>query len=151
MAIRQKNSVVLSVSAQCPSHSLSHIKVRDIGFDIDEPVERGGSNKGPTPTDTVLAALAGCTNVIGHKCASKLGIDIGELDVAVKCEFDRRGVMLSEDIDIPFTHISLEVKCSGSASNDELQVVAAEVSKYCPVSKLFRQAGTQVEEIWTKA
>ncbi len=151
MAIKPKNNVVLKAAANCPSHSLAEISVRDLKFSIDEPTERGGTNKGPTPTDTVISALAGCTNVIGHKCAEKLNVDIGHLQIDVSCEFDRRGVMLSEEIDVPFTKIKLNVKSDGSATADELQSVATEVGKYCPLSKLFRQAGTVIEEDWSKA
>ncbi len=151
MAIRQKNTVTLKVAADCPSHSLATVKVRDLEFHIDEPVERGGTNHGPTPTDTVLAALVGCTNVIGHKCAQKLGIDIGHLNIDAACEFDRRGVTLSEEIDIPFTKIVLRITSSGSAGEKELQQVAEEVAKFCPLSKLYRQAGTEIEEHWIKA
>lgn len=50
--------------------------------EIDEPSERGESDSGPTPTKTVLAALIGCTNVIGPKCAQRLGIDIGHLNIS---------------------------------------------------------------------
>ncbi len=150
MAVRDKNTVVLKAAADCPSHSLANISVRDLSMVIDEPVERGGTNLGPTPTDTVLAALIGCTNVIGHKCASKLGIDIGHLNIEVACDFDRRGVMLAEDIDVPFTKVTLNIKSDGNASESELQTVAAEVAKFCPLSKLFRQAGTEVVEHWEK-
>lgn len=147
-----KTTVKLAAAAHCPSHSLSEVTVRDLAFAIDEPVARGGTNKGPTPTDTALAALAGCTNVIGHKCAESLGIDIGHLDISVTCEFDRRGVTLSEEIDTPFRRIVLTVEADGTADNGELQRVAEEVAKYCPLAKLFRQAGTEIEEVWkTKA
>lgn len=151
MAIKPKSSVVLKAAAQCPSHSLAEISIRDLTFSIDEPTERGGTNKGPTPTDTVISALVGCTNVIGHKCAEMLSIDIGHLQIDVSCEFDRRGVMLSEEIDVPFTKIVLNVKSDGPATENELQTVATEVGKFCPLSKLFRQAGTVIEENWTKA
>ena len=57
--IRPKTTVKLKAEADCPSHSLSEISVRDLTFAIDEPVERGGTNTGPTPTDTALAALIG--------------------------------------------------------------------------------------------
>jgi len=151
VAIKPKNSVVLKAAANCPSHSLAEISVRDLTFSIDEPAERGGTNKGPTPTDTVISALVGCTNVIGHKCAERLNVDIGHLQIDVSCEFDRRGVMLSEEIDVPFTKIKLNVKSDGDATAAELQSVATEVGKYCPLAKLFRQAGTVIEENWTKA
>lgn len=151
MAIKAKTSVTLKASAECPSHSLSNISIRDLLFSIDEPTERGGTNAGPTPTDTVLSALVGCTNVIGHKCASKLGVDIGQLQIDVSCEFDRRGVMLAEEIEVPFSRIVLNVVSSGTATTEQLQQVATDVAKYCPLSKLFRQAGTEIEEHWVKA
>ena len=151
MAIKQKSTVTLKASADCPSHSLSHVSVRDLVFAIDEPTERGGTNTGPTPTDTAIAALIGCTNVIGNKCADKLGIDIGHLTIDASCEFDRRGVMLSEDIDVPFQKITLTIAANGTASTEQLALVAQEVAKYCPLSKLFRQAGTEVIENWNHA
>lgn len=148
MAITQKTTVPLKASATCPSHSKAVISIRDLEFTIDEPTERGGTNMGPTPTDAAIAALVGCTNVIGNKCATKLGIDIGHLTIDATCQFDRRGVMLNEEIDLPFVKIALNISASGSATADELQLVAAEVAKYCPLSKLFRQAGTEVQENW---
>lgn len=151
MAIRMKTDVTLRAKADCPSHSRADVSVRDLEFAIDEPLERGGTNVGPTPTDTALAALIGCTNVIGHKCADRLGVDIGHLEISANCSFDRRGVTLEEEIDVPFRHIDLTVRSHGSASQDDLQRVAAEVKKYCPLSKLFTAAGTEIIEDWQPA
>lgn len=141
----------MKVSSNSPTHSLSNVKVRDIEFAIDEPVERGGTNLGPTPTETIVAALIGCTNVIGHKCAVSLGIDVGHLTIDVDCEFDRRGVTLAEEIDVPFKALKLNVSCSGAATQAELDQLAVEVAKYCPLSKVFKQAGTVIEESWQPA
>lgn len=146
-----KTTVKLRASAHCPSHSKTEMSIRDLAFNIDEPTERGGTNSGPTPTDTALSALAGCTNVIGHKCAAKLGLDIGHLDISVVCDFDRRGVTLAEEVDVPFEAIELRVTAHGPASQADLDRVAAEVEKFCPLSKLFVQAGTRVTSRWTTA
>ena len=151
MAIKTKTLVTLKVNANCPSHSLSEVSTRDLVQFIDEPIERGGTNKGFTPTDTALSALVACTNVIGHKCAVKMGIDIGHLQISAKCRFNRLGVTLAEDIDVPFEVVDLQVVADGSASLDELQKLATEVAKFCPLAKLFRQAGTIINEEWQKA
>lgn len=151
MAIKMKTSVTLTAKADCPSHSLAEVGVRDLVQIIDEPTERGGTNKGFTPTDTALSALIGCTNVIGHKCADKLGVDIGHLQISAKCRFNRLGVTLAEEIDVPFEEIDLVVVADGGATHDELQQVATEVAKYCPLAKLFRGAGTVINEDWRKA
>jgi len=149
-APKMKTVVQLRAEAACPSHSRADVTVRDLTLSIDEPLERGGTNSGPTPTDTALAALIGCTNVIGHKCAAKLGIDVGHLTISATCAFDRRGVTLSEEIAVPFQRIDLDVKIDGEASEDDLKKLAAEVQKYCPLSKLFRAAGTEIVEHWRK-
>ncbi len=149
-AIKMKTSVKLRAEADCPSHSRADIAVRDLVFAIDEPVERGGTNAGPTPTDAAIASLVGCTNVIGHKCAKALGIDIGHLHISAICDFDRRGVTLSEEIEVPFQHIALDVVADGPASDADLARVAEEVRKFCPLSKLFRAAGTEITETWCR-
>jgi len=141
LAIRQKTVVTQKMSADCPSHSMSNVAVRDVSMVIDEPEARGGTNLGLTPTETAIASLLGCTNVIANKCADKLNIDIGHLKIDVSYDFDRRGATLSEEIDLPFPKLVLTVTSGGSATDAELQQVAAEVNKYCPISKLFKQAG----------
>ncbi|MFY0692205.1 MAG: OsmC family protein [Paracoccaceae bacterium] len=151
MAVRVKTTVTLKAEAHCPSHSRSDVRIRDVDFAIDEPLERGGTNLGPTPTDTALAALIGCTNVIGHKCARELGVDIGHLDISASCDLDRRGVTLIEEIEVPFPSITLVVRADGAASAQELQTVGSEVEKFCPLSKLFENAGTELNVTWEKA
>ncbi len=144
----QKTKVKMRADAHCPSHSRADIKVRDTMSYIDEPVARGGTNTGPAPTEAALGALIACTNVIGHKCADAIGIEIGHLDISAVCDFDRRGVTLSEVIGNPFETIMLTVEADGPASQAELERVAEETAKYCPLSRLFREAGTQIDETW---
>ena len=111
---------------------------------------RGGTNMGPSPTETALSALAGCINVIGHKCASALGVDIGQLMIDAECQFDRRGVILESEIDVPYRSVAVTVRANGSAVQEALTRVGVETEKYCPLSKLFRSAGTEVEVTWVK-
>lgn len=149
MSAKQKPTVILRADAQCPSHSLAQVTVRDLTFAIDEPVERGGTNTGPTPTDTALGALMGCTNVIAHKCASKLEFNIGHLTIDAKCYFDRGGVTLQEEVDVPFEKVVLDiVSTGGEVSQQQLDQLSDEVSKYCPLAKLFTQAGTVIDQTW---
>ncbi|MEM9633420.1 MAG: OsmC family protein [Pseudomonadota bacterium] len=150
-ALREKTVVKLRAKGQGVSHSRTDIGIRDLNFSIDEPEARGGTNLGPAPTEAALAALAGCTNVIGHKCAGKMGVDIGHLSIEISCEFDRRGVTLEEEVDVPFVGLRQVVTCDGTLTENELQSVAVEVAKYCPLSKLFEQSGTAMETIWQKA
>ena len=148
VTIKQKTTVKQRLAASCPSHSRSDISVRDVTLTIDEPKERDGTNLGPTPTETALAALAACTNVIGNKVAHKMGLDVSDFQVSIVSDFDRRGVTLVEEIDIPFESVKIRVELATSASQGEIDQLAVEVAKYCPLAKLFREAGTKLEEEW---
>ena len=150
MAIKMKSVVTYRTTAQCPTHSRTEIPVRDLNVVIDEPLERGGTNLGPAPTEAALAALIACTNVIGHKCAHRLGVDLGEVSIEADCKFDRRGVLMEEEIDVPFPQITLTVTCGGPASQADLSRVGEETAKYCAIAKLFSQAGTDLSVNWVK-
>ncbi len=150
MAIRQKSTITVKMAGTATSHARVEVAVRDLTSQIDEPVERGGTNTGLSPTETAYAALIGCTNTIGNKCANKLGIDIGQLGFEMEVDFDRRGVLLLAEVDVPFTAIRLTVSCDGPANQQELDRVAAETAKYCAVSKLYERAGTNLDINWRK-
>lgn len=150
MAIKMKTVVTYRTTAQCPTHSRTEIPVRDLNVIIDEPIERGGTNLGPAPTEAAMTALIACTNVIGHKCAKRLGVDLGNVSIDADAQFDRRGVLMEEEIDLPFPSIALTVNCSTSANQEELDEVGRETSKYCAIAKLFENAGTDLTVRWVK-
>ena len=150
MAIKMKTVVTYRTTAVCASHARTEIPVRDLSVVIDEPLERGGTNLGPTPTETAMTALIACTNVIGHKNAHRLGVDLGEVTIDADCKFDRRGVLMEEEIDVPFPAITLTVNCITDASQEALDQVGVETAKYCAIAKLFEAAGTDLTVNWVK-
>jgi len=151
MAIRQKTEMTVKLSGRGTSHSRSETEADGLSIVIDEPVARGGTNEGPSPTFTAYSALIGCTNVISNKCAAKLGVDIGHLSFEMEVDFDRRGVLLTEEVDVPFKAIRLEVTSDGDATEAELALVARETEKFCPISKLYERSGTDLTVTWRKA
>ncbi|WP_371155850.1 OsmC family protein [Jannaschia sp. 2305UL9-9] len=150
MAIRMKTTVTMRPTATAVSHSRTDVAVRDTSIIIDEPLERDGTNLGPSPTETAIASLIACTNTIGHKCADKLGIDLGAVTFAAQVSFDRRGVTLAEEIDVPFPDITLTVTARSDASAEDLIRVGQETAKYCPIAKVFQAAGTDLTVLWEK-
>lgn len=151
MAIKMKSVVTYRAKAECPTHARTEIPVRDLQVVIDEPTERGGTNLGPTPTEAAMTALIACTNVIGHKNAAKLGVDLGSISIDANCKFDRRGVLLEEEIDVPFPEVTLTVHCDTPASQEDLTRVGVETSKYCAIAKLFESSGTDLTVNWVKS
>jgi uncharacterized OsmC-like protein len=150
MAVKMKTVVTYRATATCPTHALTEIPVRDLNVVIDEPTERGGTNLGPTPTEAAMTALIACTNVIGHKNAKRIGVDLGEITIDANCKFDRRGVLMEEEIDVPFPAVTLTVNCNTPASQEELDLVGIETAKYCAIAKLFEAAGTDLTVNWVK-
>lgn len=146
--VKEKMVVTQRIRGGCPTHSRTEISTRDVTTVIDEPKERGGTNLGPSPTETLVSALIACTNVIGHKCAAKHGVRFSEMSIDAEASFDRRGTQLLEEIEVPFPKIRLIINVATDADDESLEQVRADLARYCPVSKVIRNAGTVIEEIW---
>ncbi len=151
VVFKEKTTVTQRVHGDCPTHSRTEISIRDVKTVLDEPKERDGTNMGPTPTEMLIAALIACTNVIGHKCAHKHGVDLKAMSIDAEAAFDRRGTQMQEEIEVPFTKIRLVINVTTDASNESMENVKADLHRFCPVSKVIRNAGTQIEEIWNVA
>src|SRR5258707_12163288 len=107
LIVREKTTVSQRVHGNCPTNSRTEISVRDVSTIIDEPKEREGTNMGPTPTETMVAAWIDCTNVISHKCAKKHGVELKAMTIDAESTLDRRATQLFEEIEVPFPKISL--------------------------------------------
>jgi putative redox protein len=148
VTVTQKTVVTQKLEGRCTSHSRTDVSVRDRTVVIDEPAERGGTNQGLTPTETMMASLIGCTNVITHKVAAKNNVSIKSMNVRLEAQFDRRGVMLQEEIDVPFPSATLYIDLETDANAAAVERVRRELAMFCPVSKVFRAAGIELKEVW---
>ena len=148
MAIAQRTLIPMTVSADCPTHAQTRAHAGRHELVIDEPVGRGGTDEGLTPIETMIAALLGCTNVILNRVAEKHRVEVGALSLAAEARFDRRGVMLEEVVAVPFPEIRLMIRLTTPASKAQVALVKADLGRFCPVSKVIRQSGTRLEEIW---
>lgn len=149
VTIKPKTVVSMKVHGACTTHARTDVSVRDITVTIDEPAERGGSNEGPSPTEALLASLAGCTNRITHKVAAANDVDIQDMSVDIEARFDRRGADMKEEIDVPFPDIDLKIRITTDADDAAIEKVKTDLHRFCPISKVIRQAGTQIHEEWT--
>jgi uncharacterized OsmC-like protein len=148
VVVKEKTIVTQRIHGNCPTHSRTEISTRDVKTVIDEPKERDGTNMGPTPTETLVAALIACTNVISHKCARKHGVDFKAMSIDAESALDRRGTQLIEEIEVPFPKIRLVINVTTDASEGEMDEVKADLHRFCPIAKVVRNSGTEIEEIW---
>ena len=141
-------TVKMKLSATCPSHARADILVGDHEIITDEPEARGGSNLGAAPVQTFMASLIGCTNVITNKCAHDLGIEINSMQIEMEAEIDRRGMMLTEPVAIPFPAINLNIDVETNATDAQWDQVIDYLHKYCPIAVALRAGGTLITENW---
>lgn len=59
------------------------VEIRDHHILADEPVDKGGTDTGPTPTELMTAALAACTSVTIRMYADRKGWPIGDIDIRI--------------------------------------------------------------------
>jgi putative redox protein len=149
VTITPKTIVRMRLDGTCVSHARTDVSVRDVKITIDEPTERGGTNQGLTPTETLMAALIGCTNVIAHRVAEANGVHFKSMKIRLEADLDRRGVTLAEEIDIPFPQATLLIDVTTDADEASLSRVKRDLGRYCPISKVLHQAGTKLEEVWS--
>jgi len=149
VTIRPKTIVTAKAVGACVSHSRTDVRIRDLQVTLDEPLERDGTNQGLSPTETLMAALVGCTNVILHKIARKNGVRLESMHVRLEADLDRRGVQLNEEVHVPFPAMRLYIDVATGAADAEIAQLKHELGMFCAISKVIRASGTQLEEFWT--
>jgi putative redox protein len=93
---------------------------------VDEPLEAGGNDAGPSPTRLVAAGLAGCIAVTIEMYAEGKGWDVGQVEVDVDVEY------------ADFAPLSFAVTLHLPAElSEEQRARLLLVARKCPVHKLL--------------
>jgi putative redox protein len=101
------------------------VKAGDHTLTVDEPVEAGGQDEGPSPQELLAAALASCTAVTMEMYAQRKGWDTAGLEVDVEYTPAERGCPTRFDLVLKMpAHLDEE-------QIDKLRVIAAK----CPVHR----------------
>jgi uncharacterized OsmC-like protein len=148
MKMKAKTLVRMKVFGEAESHSRTLLKARDLVDVSDEPEERGGTNEGMSPTEFFLSSLVACSNVISHKIAKKNDIQLASLDISAEAGFNRLGVTLQEEVDLPFPDIKLRIEATTDASAEQLEILKRDLPRFCPVSRMIEKAGCTIDTDW---
>jgi len=70
------------------------------------------------------------------------------MSIDAESALDRRGTQLIEEIEVPFPKIRLVINVTTDASEGEMDEVKADLHRFCPIAKVVRNSGTEIEEIW---
>lgn len=149
MNVRIKPIIRVELEGHCPTMSLTEVRVRKHSFVIDEPPYRHGTDVGPTPLETMLGALIGCTNVISRRIAHERGVNLQIKRIGCVGHLDHRGIDMEADVPVPFPKIELTIEAKTDANDEAIAALRAELGKRCPMSVILRQAGTEIIENWS--
>ena len=102
---------------------------------MDARPEHGGKGAGPSPMETVLLALGGCTGMDVIDILGKMRAPLAGLEIAIAA--DR-----ADEHPRVFTRIALEYVFFGDGLRPEQVSRAVELSqtRYCSVSAMLRKA-----------
>lgn len=148
VTIRPKTTITMRMAGTGETHSRTVLSVRDLQSTIDEPLERDGTNLGFSPTETLMASLIGCTNVITQKIAHKMDVEVSGMDTKLNAKFNRLGVTLQEEVERPFDDIVLDIDIKTNATPEQMEAIKTDLQKFCPIAKVIRGNGATITENW---
>jgi len=113
------------------------IDIRGHQLTVDEPVDRGGADEGPTPQELLAASIASCTAITLEMYANRKGWDLGEVEVEVEYANAERGSP---------TQFNLVLRLPDSCSEEQVNALRVIATK-CPVHRLLDGESTFEERI----
>lgn len=123
------------VKAHSESPSKTVVKARKFQIIVDEPKELGGSDGGANPVEYVLAAFAGCLNVVSHMVAKEMGFELRGVEIDLVGDLDPSRLF---GMDVPtragYKHITVKLKPDCDVDKETLTKWMHTVEARCPVS-----------------
>lgn len=109
---------------------LAEAKMRNHFAVIDEPLDKGGDDNGPTPVEYLLTAIGGCVSITLRMYAERKGWDLGKITVNVsqKEQLTPEGIKKSL-----IEEISFEKEVT-----EEQRTKLLEIAGKCPVAKMVK-------------
>jgi putative redox protein len=92
---------------------------------IDEPADRGGGDRGPSPSRATAAALAACTAITCEMYAERKGWDLGDVQCDVEIEQGRGS---------SFEEITVTLKVPETLDDEQRERLLVIAGK-CPVHR----------------
>ena len=128
------NPITVVIESENQGDFYTKVSVRDHLLESDQPFGFFGQNRGPKPSELVLAALAACQETTYRIYAEDMGIEIEKIAVRLTGTQDLRGFMaLDEGIPAGFSLIEGIISIKTSANQQELEKLQKRVDRYCPV------------------
>ena len=129
-----KNLLTVVVKSQNQGKFHTKIKMRNHAIHSDQPFGFEGTDKGPKPSELILAALAACQETTWRLYGESMGIQIDGISVELRGKQDLRGfIAVDKNVPAGFLEIEGEVTIESPATLKELSKLKTLVDLHCPV------------------
>lgn len=116
-------------------------------YHADEPLEDGGTDSAPTPTQMLMGALGSCIAITMRLYAQRKEWPLDGVEIELDFEKFRGADYPSYDGDAAFVHeIRKSIKLIGDLSEEQRERIL-EIGSKCPVHRLLASPNFFVEEI----
>lgn len=133
------------IIAQRESKAKTVVKARDFEITIDEPKGLGGTDTAANPVEYVLAALAGCLNVMGHLIAKEMDFELRDLKIEMEGNLNPTKLFGKGDEErAGYKTIVVKMMPECDASKETLEKWLHSIEERCPVCDNLRHT-TNVE------
>jgi putative redox protein len=120
---------------------VEHLKVearkRRFTFLIDEPAERGGTDKGPNPLAYFIAGAASCLINQFLTDAIYREVKLDDVELTARGHFDRR-------MGGAFKEIVYDLRLTSPSSKEDILSLAREAEKMCYAHQTLEKAGVKM-------
>lgn len=123
------------VKAHSENATKTVVKARQFEIIIDEPADLGGADAGPNPVEYVLAAFAGCLNVMSHLVANEMGFKLNGVRIDLAGTLNPAKLFGQSDEDrAGYKEITVKLTPDTDANAETLKKWLEAVTSRCPVS-----------------
>ena len=110
---------------------------REFHFTVDEPAERGGTDRGPNPLAYFIAGAASCLMNQYAVLAIVREIPLEEMELTARGHFDRR-------LGGAFKEVVYDLRVKSPASKDAILDMSREAERMCYVHNTLKRAGVRM-------
>ena len=118
-------------------HLTMEVRKRQFTFLVDEPAERGGTDKGPNPLAYFLAGAASCLMNQFATDAIYRNVKLEKFEITARGHFDRR-------LGGAFSDMVYDLKISSPASKEQILSLAKEAEEMCYAHQTLKRAGVKM-------
>jgi uncharacterized OsmC-like protein len=124
-----------SITAISENPTKTIVEARNFKMIVDEPSSLGGTDQGANPVEYLLAALAGCLNVVGHVVAKEMGFELRGVKIEIAGDLNPAKFLGQSDEErAGYKSLKISITPDTEADLEILGKWLALVKERCPVS-----------------